>query len=175
MRFYKEIFHKNDLKLDSNNFIERKAVRAVIIKEGKILLIHLKDNDEYKFPGGGADNVDETPYEILEREVKEESGAIVKRMHEKLGEVIEFNKQDDDVVDYFKMISEYYAVEIEDELGEQDLDPWEKDLKFVPVWIDINEAFNVNSHKLSVSDNSKSKWIKRETYVLGELRNCYRG
>ena len=102
MLFHKEIFHKDNLELNSKNFIERKAVRAIIRKEDKILLIHLKGSNEYKFPGGGADTINETTYEILSREVKEESGAVVCRINEKMGEVIEYNKNRDDVVDYFK-------------------------------------------------------------------------
>ena len=71
------------------------------------------------------------------------------------------------------MISEYLAVEIEDELGTQDLDPWEKDLKFVPVWININEAFEENSKNILVNGINKSKWIERETFVLGQLISIF--
>jgi len=62
------------------------GARAIVIKEGKILLIHRrKDGKEYwVFPGGGVEE-GETPREAGAREVKEETGATV-RCTEKVAE-----------------------------------------------------------------------------------------
>ncbi len=54
-------------------------VRAVIIKDGKILLIHrIKECREYwVFPGGGIEETDESKQKAVERECLEEIGVNV--------------------------------------------------------------------------------------------------
>lgn len=56
-----------------------KRVRAIIIKDGNILLIHrIKNNHEYwAFPGGGLEDSDTSIEEALKRECLEELGVIV--------------------------------------------------------------------------------------------------
>jgi 8-oxo-dGTP pyrophosphatase MutT (NUDIX family) len=165
--FFKEIFHRDDLNLTGTS-IERLAIRGVIIKNDKILLVHLKNRNEFKFPGGGS-NGNESIEDILRREILEETGGIVKEIKRKIGTVIEYNKKEDDNIDFFKMTSEYYEVDIEDNLVKQNLDPWEADLEFTPIWISITEAFEINSKKIRNNENNDSNWLKRETFVLGEL------
>jgi len=165
--FFKEIFHRDDLNL-SGTSIERLAVRGVIIKNNKILLVHLKNRNEFKFPGGGS-NGNESIDNILKREILEETGGIVKEIKRKIGTVVEYNKKENDHIDFFKMTSEYYEVDIEEKLVNQNLDPWEADLEFTPMWISINEAFEINSKKNSNNEVKDSDWLKRETFVLGEL------
>ena len=55
-------------------------VRAIIIQNEKVLLIHrINKNDEYwVFPGGGVEETDENPKNALVRECKEELGIEVK-------------------------------------------------------------------------------------------------
>ena len=55
-------------------------VRAIIIQNEKVLLIHrIKENDEYwVFPGGGVEETDENPEGALGRECMEELGIKVK-------------------------------------------------------------------------------------------------
>ena len=91
---------------------------------------------------------------------------IIKR---KIGTVVEYNKKENDHIDFFKMTSEYYEVEIEENLVNQNLDPWEADLEFTPIWISINEAYEINSKKINNNEVKDSDWLKRETFVLGEL------
>lgn len=54
-------------------------VRAIIIKDGKVLLMHrVKNGLEYwAFPGGAIDETDRTPEEALKRECLEELGVEV--------------------------------------------------------------------------------------------------
>jgi 8-oxo-dGTP pyrophosphatase MutT (NUDIX family) len=167
MLFQKEIFHRENLMLSGTSF-ERLAVRGIIIRNGKILLVHLKNRNEFKFPGGGS-NGNESINDILKREILEETGGIVTKINGKVGTVIEYNKKDNDDFDFFKMTSEYFEVDIEEKLTNQKLDPWEADLEFTPIWINIKEAFDINSKKLGKSDITETSWLKRETYVLGEL------
>ena len=54
----------------------RPSVRGVIIREGKIAMVHSLKYDYYKFPGGGIDS-GESHLDALIREVREETGLIV--------------------------------------------------------------------------------------------------
>ena len=54
----------------------RPSVRGIIMKNGKIALVHTGKFDYYRFPGGGIET-GETKEEALIREVKEESGLVV--------------------------------------------------------------------------------------------------
>ena len=65
---------KKDYKTDGTVF-ERPSVRGIVIKDGKILMIHSLKYDYYKLPGGGIEK-GESYEEALIREVNEESGYI---------------------------------------------------------------------------------------------------
>ena len=55
----------------------RKAARAVIVEQGKILLSHEVKVGQWMIPGGGMEG-DETPEECCVREAAEETGLLVK-------------------------------------------------------------------------------------------------
>lgn len=145
MLFDKEIFHTKNIEPGAD-FISRTAVRAIIFRNGKLLMVHSRSNQEYKFPGGGIEN-EETEEHALAREISEEIGGKLLRIHKKLGTVVEFNKSEQDKGKFFRMTSNYYSVEIAEEFGSQNLDEYEKE--------------------------EKSKWIERETYVLRCLHEAY--
>lgn len=77
--FYKGEKMKDLFTMDRKNYdaswkvFRRPSVRAIIIREDKVLMIHSKKYDYYKFPGGGPDK-GESHIQALIREVKEESG-----------------------------------------------------------------------------------------------------
>ena len=54
----------------------RPSVRAIIIKDGKVGMIHSLKYDYYAFPGGGIES-GETQQEALIRETQEEAGLVV--------------------------------------------------------------------------------------------------
>lgn len=145
----------------------REAVRAVIMKKNKILMVH-SINKDYKFPGGGIKK-GENKIEALKREVEEETGYVCNKIIRKLGIVTERSK-DKYVHDrIFKMISYYYVAEVADEKKEQKLDAYEAELGFTPVWVDLLEAIKNNEKIIELNPKNKPNWIGRETYVLKEI------
>jgi len=166
MLFNEEFYRDDKNLLDFNNskIITRNAVRAIILKENKILMALLEKTNEYKFPGGGVEK-NESFEDTLKREVLEETGYSVIKIFEKVGTITEYAiaKEGNDKI--FKMISEYYAVNIDDKQFEQKLDNYEKDLLFKPCWTEIEEAYKVNKKIINDRRNS-TPWIKRETRVL---------
>jgi ADP-ribose pyrophosphatase YjhB (NUDIX family) len=152
------------------NIISRKAVRAVILKNDNILMVHNNKGD-YKFPGGGI-NINEKPEEALEREVKEETGNIIKNIVRKLGEVIERKVDKNDINSIFEHISYYYLCEVADEHESQQLDDYEAELDFYPIWIDLDRAIEQNECLLHDETIEKNHWVNRETAVLKALKEC---
>ena len=171
---FNEIYYrddKNTLNLINGNIILRNAVRAIIINENKILMVYLEKTDEYKFAGGGI-NENETIEEALKREVLEEIGYKVKNIIEKIGIMTEYSKALENENNVFKMISEYYLVEIENKQLKQNLDEYEKDLLFRAYWVDMKKAYKTNMRNIE-NNNEKNPWIYRESIVLEKLINKY--
>jgi ADP-ribose pyrophosphatase YjhB (NUDIX family) len=166
-----KIYHQPNLNLNGTYKL-RNAVRAVIIKNGIITLAFLDKTKEFKFPGGGIKN-GESHEDALRREVNEEIGASVKSIKEKIAVIQEFDRFPEDIEDYFTMISHYYLVDIENELGSQNLDVYEKDLGFNPVEVTISEAILVNRKNIESKNSHATKWIIRETYMLEKLNEIY--
>jgi hypothetical protein len=67
------------------------------------------------------------------------------------------------------MISYYYQCKIQDGFGLQKLDDYEVDLGFMPVWIDLKKAIEINNFLLNSSD--PPRWLEREVLVLEYIRD----
>ena len=142
--------------------IVREAVRAIIIKDGKVALVKSLKENHYKFPGGGIED-GESHIDTLIRETKEETGLIIKSDSIKdCGFIHEIRKSsfNDDA---FEQKSYYYFAEVEDEICEQELSEREKDLKYILEWVDPVIAYNVD-YKLGQDYNNK--FLLREACVL---------
>lgn len=168
MKLLKEIFRKENLNLEGKT-IYRDAVRGIIVKDNKLLMIHSKTNGDYKFPGGGID-MGENHKQALLREIKEESGTNLTEIEGEFGKVIEYNTPLEQEYDVFKMTSYYYICKVDNVFGEQNLDQYEKDLGFKPVWVDIDEAIKNNNIIMNGNNESKPRWLSREIYMLGEIK-----
>ncbi|MTI70095.1 MAG: NUDIX domain-containing protein [Firmicutes bacterium] len=166
MDLLKEILHKEKInKLGKT--ISRDAVRGIILKDKQLLMIYSKKNGDYKFPGGGVDG-NESHLDTLKREVLEESGATVSKVVKEFGKVIEYDQPLEDEYDVFKMTSFYYICKVNSEFTNQNLDLYEKELGFEPIWVDIDKALNRN---ISIINNSDSpRWVIRENFILKEIK-----
>lgn len=162
-----EIYCKENLNLNGKIYY-REAVRAIVLENSKILLIHSKLNGDYKLPGGGIEE-GETLKEALVREVQEEAGIIVEAEKEVL-RVMEYDEGQFDDCDVFKMLSIYYKCKAVEET-QQNLDSYELEIGFIPEWVNIDEAI-INNKKILESGNFP-RWTKRETQVLEFIKiNC---
>lgn len=132
-------------------------------------MIYSSKNGDYKFPGGGVDG-GESYKETLVREIQEECGAGVTRIEQEFGRVVEYSAALDDGYDVFKMTSIYYLCHIDMVFGEQDLDQYEKELGFGPVWVDIDMAIRSNTSLLQSHHQHIPRWTKRDTLVLEQVK-----
>lgn len=147
--------------------IHRTAVRAVAWHGRDLLLIYSSKVGDYKFPGGGVME-GESHVQALQREVQEECGMSLTHMGEEIGAIIEYNLAQESDYDVFKMTSHYYRCDVKDGSGTQTLDPYEHQLGFKPVWMDIGRAIRLNKALLH-SDN-RPEWLRREIFILEYLR-----
>ncbi|NKE04038.1 NUDIX hydrolase [Mesobacillus selenatarsenatis] len=149
------------------NIIERVAIRAVIIKNHHILLVHSSRGD-FKFPGGGVEK-NENHEDCLLREIREETGYINCAVKDKVGTIIERKKDDLEENALFQMISHYYLCGlVTEDKEEQQLDDYEAVLEYTPKWVPLDEAIQQN--EILMDKFEQNNWLKRETYVLKQLR-----
>ncbi len=103
----------------------RHSARSVIIREGRIAMIHSLQYDYYKFPGGGIEN-GETPVEAMIRETREEAGLVViPESVKEYGYVHRIQRSDKDPSECFVQDNYYYLCEARDQLTAQQLDEYE--------------------------------------------------
>lgn len=157
-----EIWCKDNLKLNGKIHY-REAVRAIIFKENKVLMLFSSLNGDYKFPGGGIEK-DETHKDALLRETLEETACNIS-INEKFMEINEYDEGQVEGFDVFNMLSIYYFASLIEKNNNIKIE----DEHSIPVWIEVEEAYLKNL-EISRRENSV-KWIKRETYVLKQLKN----
>jgi 8-oxo-dGTP pyrophosphatase MutT (NUDIX family) len=149
------------------NINHREAVRAVVFRDNEILMVHNNKGD-YKFPGGGI-NKEESHEEALKREVKEETGYIVDCVKNRIGVITERRQDEYDRNSIFEMVSHYYLCEISGDRTNQQLDDYEFELGFQPVWITLDEAIQLNEEILKKNEDMNA-WVDRDTSVLRTLK-----
>jgi 8-oxo-dGTP pyrophosphatase MutT (NUDIX family) len=150
------------------NINYRVAVRAIIFKDNDLLMVHTNKGD-YKFPGGGV-NSEESHEEALKREVSEETGRIVDCVNDKVGVIIERKVDDYEVSTVFEMSSHYYICEISNSTTIQQLDDYEAELDFRPVWISVDKAIEINEEIFKEDNKDRNPWVYRDTRVLKEIK-----
>lgn len=153
--------------LEFKNSFNRVAVRGVIIKDHNILLVRSNRGD-YKFPGGGL-NKGENHNEALIREVSEETGYKVDNVLELMGHIREVSKDKFDSERAFIMDSYYYKCKVLDEVLNQSLDSYEKELGFIGEWVNIKKAIDNNEEILAKGNPDNIDWIRRETLALNNI------
>ena len=156
--------------IDLNNYIEngtvfrRTAVRGIIRKDGKFLIIHSMKYGDYKFPGGGKHD-DEALVDTLVREVREETGYLVRpETAIPYMKVMERRKGDPD--DMLEMTSWYYLCDVEAEQGDRNLDDYEEEYDYRVQWMSLGEAIVENER---VRELDAVPWVVRENEVMKQI------
>jgi 8-oxo-dGTP pyrophosphatase MutT (NUDIX family) len=148
-------------KKEDKSIFKREAVRGIVIKGKKILMV-LSNKGDVKLPGGGIEYEDH--YHALKREIKEETGYEVETISSLIGRIIERKLDEYDESSYFEMISYYYCVKVKDSQGELSLTESEKALEMKPIWLTIPEA--INKYEVALKQADPNSWINRELKVL---------
>lgn len=148
----------------------RQAVRAIVIKDNKILMVHTNKGD-YKFPGGGIKK-SETHEDALRREVTEETGYIVDQMKDKAGLIIQRNPNQFDANGIFQMTSYYYFCDVKQNKTKQHLDKYEQEQEFAPIWIELDEVIAKNEAILTQKGTQINPWVYRETLALRSIKEA---
>lgn len=150
--------------------IKRLAARAVIVIDGKILLIKTNKGD-YKFPGGGLED-GESAIVALKREVLEETGYKVSAVKELI--ITATSTKPDQFEDntIFKEESHYYNCEIDTErCHRQVLDDYERELDFTAQFVRLQDALDSNVNLLENNPVDLNPWVARDTEALKILNN----
>ena len=149
----------------------RPSVRGIIFdNNGDIAMIYSQKYHFYKFPGGGIED-NETHLEALAREIEEETGMTLRPESVKeFGEVLRIQKKDEiDEGIILVQHNYYYTCEVEDKIGEQNLDDGEKDAEFVLKFVPIEEAIKTND--AFQGKPIKKQMVEREKRVLEIIKD----
>ena len=142
----------------------RPSVRGIIIRDGKVLMIHSLKYDYYKFPGGGIEPGEEME-QCLCREVAEESGfCVVPGSVREYGLVHRITRGK--VTEIFDQENFYYLCDVSDAVG-QTLDDYEAEERFTPEFVTPETAIETNRFH-----DHNGKWgivQERECLVLERL------
>lgn len=168
--YFNKLIGNGKMPESTEKIIHRTAARAVIVRNGKILLVHSR-RGTYGLPGGGVE-AGESCADALVREVAEETGYIHCKAKGKIGEVAEHRLDHFEKGAYFQMVSHYYLCElIDDEKISQQPDDHEWEPGNSAVWIEPAQAMREN--QIALEGNAGFVFIHRENFVLGEMERIF--
>ena len=160
------LFNLDTKDYDPNDkAVVRPSVRGIIIRDGKVAMVHSLKYDYYKFPGGGIESGEEQT-ETLIREVAEEAGLQV------LPETVRpyglvHRVQKDDRCGIFVQDNFYYLCDTARTPLPQRLDDYEAEERFTLEYVDPLHAIRTNRRE---DHGPKDKnMLLREAMVLEML------
>ena len=142
----------------------RNAARSIIIRDGRVAMVHSLKDDYYQFPGGGIER-GEDPVAALIRETREEAGLVViPESIREYGCVHRIQKSIRDETQCFIQDNFYYLCEAEAVTVPQELDDYEAREAYTLEFVDPATAIEKNRH---VGDSPYSPLVfEREAGVL---------
>ena len=137
----------------------RDGSRAIVIKDGKILLSHERNSGWWLIPGGGLEE-DETFEECCIREVEEETGVIVRPV-DKFLHIYEYYED-------YRYGGYYFICEV---VGQGKMNPTDVEIErgIEPMWIPLEEAIDIFSKHQSYADTNEEKrgsYLREYTALL---------
>ena len=143
----------------------RPSVRAIIVRDGKLALVHNGKVDYYMFPGGGIE-AGESHEETLIREVKEEAGLVViPESIREYGSALRLSKSSFLENTVFEQENFYYRCEAQEEIAATEFDVHEIEEQYSLVFLTPEEAVRRNRTNDHGEENG-GVWIERETRVM---------
>ena len=122
----------------------RNSARSIIIKDGKVAMIHSLKYDYYKFPGGGIE-YGENPIDAMIRETAEEAGLVVRpETVREYGCVHRIQRSDVDPSECFVQDNFYYLCQAEPEAIRQALDAYEAEEAYTLEYVSPLTAIQKN-------------------------------
>ena len=134
----------------------RAGSRAVVVRDGKILLSHETISGWWLVPGGGMEE-GETPEACCIRETEEETGFIVKPLRQFLT-LYEYYEE-------YRYISHYFICEMKG-MGKMHLTDAEKRRGLEPQWLPLQEAVSIFSRHQEyayVSEEKRCSYLREYT------------
>lgn len=152
------------------SFNERIAIKGIMLKDGKLLLLKTNKGD-YKIPGGGQKKREDA-HETLEREFDEEVGCKLINLGKMIGITKEVGPDKFDSNAYFAMINYYYMCEANVEtLKAQKLDEYEAELEIRPMFVSLEDVINNNTELVSLEGKENvNPWVERELAVFNKMK-----
>ncbi len=122
----------------------RDSARSIILRGGRVAMIHSRQYDYYKFPGGGIEE-GEDPVRAMIRETREEAGLrVIPDSVREYGLVHRIQKSDSDPEECFLQDNYYYLCETEDEPAAQSLDDYEARERYALEFVEPRFAIEKN-------------------------------
>ena len=163
--------------IDKKNYTEgapifrRPSVRGIILRDGKVAMMHSLKYSYYKLPGGGIEP-GETLEETLIREVAEESGLqVIPDSIRELGYVERIEKGWDENI--FVQENFYFFCDTHENLLPQQLDDYEAEERFTLSFVSPDEAMVVNEQAKAHIPPEKARYVtmlERENRILAMVK-----
>ena len=145
----------------------RPSATGIIIKDGKVAMVHSKKNGYYKFPGGGIE-AGECREDALIREVSEETGlCVIPNSIREYGQVHRIQKGRKE--DVFIQDNYYFLCDVEEKTEQQNLDEYEAEEGFTLQF--VNPQLAIDTNRRGISDEIFQVMMEREARVLELLMN----
>lgn len=151
---------------ECTSYYRRDSARSIIIRDGKVAMIHSQTYDYYKFPGGGIEQ-GETPIEAMIRETQEEAGLIaIPDSIQEYGLVHRMEKSEADPFRCFIQDNYYYICDAEERVTAQHLTANEAKEAFVLEFVEPEKVIKINGR---LKDTRFRTMSDREARVLEML------
>ena len=149
----------------------RASVRGIIIRDGKLAMVHSRKYDYYAFSGGGIDE-GEKKEDTLIREIREELGLeVIPESIREYGLIT--RKEKGAIDDLFIQENYYYLCDVSDKHLEQELSGYEAEEEFELSWIYPDDAIRSNRENDHGAISNES-WVRnlfeREGRLIGKLK-----
>ena len=146
------------------SYTERKAVRAVVIDENKLIaLLHVSKEGYYKLPGGGTEG-SEDRITALRRECKEEIGCDIEVVQE-IGVVIEYRK-----MFHLKQTSYCFLAKVKGQKGKPGFMEDEIAEGFREAWLPYEKALQAIIQSKAKSFEASAYMVPRDIFFLKAVR-----